>query len=75
MGYFLQKSPIIDGSFAERDLHTYHTHKHTHTLFLSLRTIPKSTLADIDEDYHTALHEITHILGFSEALYPYFRDR
>ena len=25
-------------------------------------------------DFHTAVHEIVHVLGFNEELYPYFRD-
>ena len=29
---------------------------------------------DRDEDFHTALHEFLHIVGFSSALWPYFRD-
>ena len=29
---------------------------------------------DRDEDFHTALHEILHIMGFSDALWPFFRD-
>jgi hypothetical protein len=27
-----------------------------------------------DEDFHTALHEIIHILGLSDALFPFYRD-
>jgi leishmanolysin-like peptidase len=34
----------------------------------------KKTESDLDEDFHTALHEIIHILGFSEGLFPFFRD-
>jgi hypothetical protein len=30
--------------------------------------------AERDQDFHTAVHEITHILGFSSALFPFFRD-
>ena len=34
---------------------------------------PKSTKQK-DEDFHTALHEIIHILGLSDALFPFYRD-
>jgi hypothetical protein len=30
--------------------------------------------AERDENFYTALHEITHILGFSSALFAWFRD-
>ena len=35
---------------------------------------PKDTAAEIEEDLHVAAHEITHILGMSSSLFPYFRD-
>ena len=35
---------------------------------------PKTLPGQRDEDFHTAIHEITHILGMSSALFPYFRD-
>ena len=35
---------------------------------------PKDLPGQRDEDFHTAVHEITHILGMSSALFPYFRD-
>jgi hypothetical protein len=35
---------------------------------------PKDTAAEIQEDLHVAVHEITHILGMSSSLFPYFRD-
>ena len=35
---------------------------------------PKARQSDLDEDFHTALHEITHILGFSDRLFGFFRD-
>ena len=34
----------------------------------------KKTLYHKEEDFHTTLHEITHILGHSGALYHWFRD-
>mmetsp|Transcript_80546 Transcript_80546/g.130578 ORF Transcript_80546/g.130578 Transcript_80546/m.130578 type:complete len:741 (+) Transcript_80546:72-2294(+) len=34
----------------------------------------KTTPGERDEDYHTALHEILHILGWSAPLFPYYRD-
>jgi hypothetical protein len=37
------------------------------------RSFPKPRESQRDEDLHTALHEITHILGFSEMLFPFFR--
>ena len=38
------------------------------------RTDPKQRQSERDEDFHTALHEVTHILGFSEMLFPFFRN-
>jgi hypothetical protein len=34
----------------------------------------KTIQAEQDEDFHTAVHEITHILGYSSSLFPFFRD-
>jgi len=31
-------------------------------------------LRDKEEDFHTALHEIIHILGMSDILFAWFRD-
>ena len=33
----------------------------------------KTVRGQRDEDFHTALHEILHILGWSDALFPFFR--
>jgi hypothetical protein len=33
------------------------------------------TMYDREEDFHTTLHEIVHILGHSASLYPFFRDQ
>jgi hypothetical protein len=30
--------------------------------------------AERDQDFHTAVHEITHILGYSSSLFAFFRD-
>ena len=38
------------------------------------RNTPKTVPGDRDEDFHTALHEILHIIGWSSALFPFFRD-
>ena len=35
----------------------------------------KRIVGDRDEDLHTAIHEMLHVMGFSEALYPFWRDR
>ena len=35
---------------------------------------PKTLPGQVDEDFHTAIHEISHILGMSSALFPLFRD-
>ena len=35
---------------------------------------PKELAGHIDEDFHTAVHEIGHILGMSSALFPFWRD-
>jgi hypothetical protein len=37
-------------------------------------TNPKTVPGDRDEDFHTALHEILHIIGWSSSLFPFFRD-
>mmetsp|Transcript_1576 Transcript_1576/g.2132 ORF Transcript_1576/g.2132 Transcript_1576/m.2132 type:complete len:723 (+) Transcript_1576:79-2247(+) len=34
----------------------------------------KTTAGARDEDYHTALHEILHILGWSSSLFPFYRE-
>ena len=38
------------------------------------KTQPKETEAERDEDYHTAIHEINHILGFSRYQMGLWRD-
>lgn len=32
------------------------------------------TVASLENDLITTLHEFTHVLGFSSSLYPYFRN-
>ena len=34
----------------------------------------KTIKSQRDEDFHTALHEILHIMGWSSALFPFFRS-
>jgi len=38
------------------------------------QTQPKDDISAQDEDFHTVVHEILHILGFSESLFPFYRD-
>ena len=35
----------------------------------------KTVIGNRDEDLHTAIHEILHLMGWSSALFPYFRDQ
>eukprot|EP00802_Teleaulax_amphioxeia_P007078 Tamp_07084.p1 GENE.Tamp_07084~~Tamp_07084.p1 ORF type:complete len:618 (+),score=81.29 Tamp_07084:601-2454(+) len=34
----------------------------------------KTVAGERDEDFHTAVHEILHIMGWSNSLFPFFRD-
>jgi len=36
--------------------------------------VREKTIQETEEDFHTGLHEIMHILGMSDALFPWYRD-